>query len=217
MSQPQAHAGAWSTIGGHPALDLCNTASWRLDPVRHVDRLSTPTALVDWFCTVIGSPFGDQLGQQLPDGAIPARHALRQVRELRDGLTRVIDAQLGFTVAEPADVDHLAGAWRNALAVAGTRAELPWEWAIAPTSPDRLVHALALSVGELVHRPDLSGLRRCDGEGCGWLFIDTTRNHSRRWCDPLDCGNRARVRKYTERRKANNASSFSEPGSPSTR
>ncbi|MGW5559426.1 CGNR zinc finger domain-containing protein [Micromonospora sp. NPDC003944] len=40
-----------------------------------------------------------------------------------------------------------------------------------------------------------------DGEGCGWLFLDSTRNHSRRWCDPLDCGNRARVRAYVQRHR----------------
>jgi predicted RNA-binding Zn ribbon-like protein len=100
------------------------------------------------------------------------------------------------------DIDLIATAWRRALAVATTPAHLPWQWRVEPSDPETLVHALALSVAELLHRPDQSRLRRCDGDGCGWLFLDTTRNHSRRWCDPLDCGNRARVRSYVARHRS---------------
>ncbi|MBU2667134.1 CGNR zinc finger domain-containing protein [Actinoplanes bogorensis] len=70
---------------------------------------------------------------------------------------------------------------------------------------------LALAVADLLDR-DRPELRRCDGDGCGWLFLDTTRNHSRRWCDPADCGNRARVRAYTRRQQA--ARPAASPDSP---
>jgi predicted RNA-binding Zn ribbon-like protein len=59
---------------------------------------------------------------------------------------------------------------------------------------------VALLIASFLSDADLSRLRRCDGAGCGWLFLDTTRNHSRRWCDSRDCGNRSRVRRYAERR-----------------
>jgi predicted RNA-binding Zn ribbon-like protein len=224
----------WSTIGGHLALDLCNTVSWRLDPGRRVDRLGTGPDLVAWFDTVIAraadSPTGstmasgigpatgtdltsrtdlpitrpidrDRLIRHAADHPLAAEKALSQIKELRDGTTRVLDHQLGRGATEPGDVDRIATAWRQALAVAGTREELPWRWRIEPVEPGDLVPVLALSVADLLHRADPSRLRRCDGEGCGWLFLDTTRNHSRRWCDPLDCGNRTRVRQYAERRR----------------
>jgi predicted RNA-binding Zn ribbon-like protein len=38
-----------------------------------------------------------------------------------------------------------------------------------------------------------------DVDGCGWLFVDTSKNHSRRWCDINDCGNRAKQRRYQKR------------------
>jgi predicted RNA-binding Zn ribbon-like protein len=44
-------------------------------------------------------------------------------------------------------------------------------------------------------------LRRCDDDGCGWLFLDTTRNHSRRWCSSGDCGNRDRARRHYARNR----------------
>jgi predicted RNA-binding Zn ribbon-like protein len=44
-------------------------------------------------------------------------------------------------------------------------------------------------------------VRECSGDTCGWLFVDTSRNHSRRWCDMEDCGNRAKARRHYLRRK----------------
>lgn len=41
--------------------------------------------------------------------------------------------------------------------------------------------------------------QRADDRGCGWLFLDTSKNHSRRWCDSGDCVNRARRRRFQER------------------
>jgi predicted RNA-binding Zn ribbon-like protein len=201
MTEQPNRAYRWTFIGGHLALDLCNTMSWRIDPVRRIDRLAGPERLVDWFATAtdLAPARREQLADQPPEAA---DKALRAVRELRDALIRVLDAQLDEVPLPAADVDRIAADWRRALAVAGTADRLPWSWRVEPATPADLVHVLALSAAELLHRPDPSGLRRCDGDGCGWLFLDTTRNHSRRWCDPLDCGNRARVRAYSERTRA---------------
>jgi predicted RNA-binding Zn ribbon-like protein len=43
-------------------------------------------------------------------------------------------------------------------------------------------------------------VRECESDTCAWLFLDRTRNHSRRWCDMGDCGNRAKARRFRERR-----------------
>jgi len=51
---------------------------------------------------------------------------------------------------------------------------------------------------------DLSRVRRCPPSegGCGWLFLDQSRNGSRRWCRMADCGTAAKSRRLTERRRA---------------
>ena len=36
---------------------------------------------------------------------------------------------------------------------------------------------------------------------CTWIFLDETKNHSRRWCSMRDCGNRAKARRHYERAK----------------
>jgi predicted RNA-binding Zn ribbon-like protein len=47
----------------------------------------------------------------------------------------------------------------------------------------------------------LSRLRQCGGATCGWLFLDETRNHSRRWCTIKDCGNLAKVRRHRAKQR----------------
>jgi predicted RNA-binding Zn ribbon-like protein len=249
MAQPRRSAYRWTTLGGHLALDLCNTVSWRLDPLRRTDRLATGADLIDWFTTVTGT--GDRTDLQRQSDVDPAAldRALAGVRALREATHRLIEFELNpaeppatantaatppVTTSPPAtalpataspatstaspaavsqpwnpennrtasDITLVSTAWRSALAVATTDPGLPWRWSVEPTVLDRLVPALALAIADLMHQVDPAKLGRCDGDGCGWLFLDTTRNHSRRWCDPLDCGNRARVRNYVERRRS---------------
>jgi len=44
-------------------------------------------------------------------------------------------------------------------------------------------------------------VRVCASDTCGWLFLDTSKNHTRRWCDMKSCGNRAKARKYYSQKK----------------
>ncbi|MFJ2262942.1 CGNR zinc finger domain-containing protein [Streptomyces sp. NPDC087844] len=60
------------------------------------------------------------------------------------------------------------------------------------------VRLLALEATELLAGP-LAQLRRCQGPGCGWFFLDRSRSHTRQWCRSGDCGNRERVRRHYER------------------
>ncbi|WP_310741597.1 CGNR zinc finger domain-containing protein [Microbispora sp. H10670] len=73
--------------------------------------------------------------------------------------------------------------------------------------PDRLAHAAV----EFLSTADLRRLRVCplaEG-GCGWLFLDHSRNGSRRWCAMADCGSQAKARRLTERRRARRATGVS--------
>ena len=42
---------------------------------------------------------------------------------------------------------------------------------------------------------------RCANERCGWLFVDRTRSHNRRWCSSAGCGNVERARRHYERHR----------------
>jgi predicted RNA-binding Zn ribbon-like protein len=51
----------------------------------------------------------------------------------------------------------------------------------------------------LLVSPEQARLRRCGGDGCGWLFLDRSRNRSRHWCTMDDCGNLSKVRRFRRR------------------
>jgi len=53
----------------------------------------------------------------------------------------------------------------------------------------------------LIHEENRSLLRECADDTCAWLFVDRTKNHSRRWCDMNTCGTRNKMREYRERQK----------------
>jgi len=186
---------SWQLVGGHPALDLANTVSWRLDPGRRVDRVVDFDQLVDWMGCALDDHFAGPFGTASQQEAVVV-----SVRDLRDAFIRLLDSHLAGDLLAGADLRAMEQAWRAAVVGGELTSSLPTRWQLTARAPEDLVHVLALLLGGFLSEADLGRLRRCDGAGCGWLFLDTTRNHSRRWCDPNDCGNRARVRRYAKSR-----------------
>ena len=66
----------------------------------------------------------------------------------------------------------------------------------------KLLGPIAWSAAELLTSEKLSSIRECASETCGWLFLDLSKNHSRRWCAMDDCGSREKAKRYYERKKA---------------
>ena len=73
-------------------------------------------------------------------------------------------------------------------------------WKDPAAALDRPLWPIARSAMELLLELDPDRIGECESETCGFLFLDTTRNRSRRWCDTRICGNRARVRRHRRRR-----------------
>jgi predicted RNA-binding Zn ribbon-like protein len=78
---------------------------------------------------------------------------------------------------------------------------MPIEWR-TPGTLGGLSDLLAVHAWQLLQNGDPSRLRQCRGEGCGWLFLDGSRNGSRVWCSSADCGNRSRARRHYRRHRA---------------
>jgi predicted RNA-binding Zn ribbon-like protein len=75
-----------------------------------------------------------------------------------------------------------------------------WGWHFDENALEAPLWILALSAVDLLTSENVKWVGQCaDEEGCGWLFVDTSKNHSRRWCDINDCGNRAKQRRYQRR------------------
>jgi predicted RNA-binding Zn ribbon-like protein len=60
---------------------------------------------------------------------------------------------------------------------------------------------IAWSAAELLASDQLPYVRACASKSCEWLFLDTSKNHARRWCDMTKCGNRAKAKRFYTRNK----------------
>jgi predicted RNA-binding Zn ribbon-like protein len=70
---------------------------------------------------------------------------------------------------------------------------------------ERPLWPVVRSAAELLTSPKLGRVKVCSGERCGWMFLDESRNGSRKWCDSRDCGNRASVRKHLALKRASDS------------
>jgi predicted RNA-binding Zn ribbon-like protein len=191
-------------IGGHPALDLVNTVSWRQDADRWRENLAVPLDLLTW-AQRTGVLDGRQIvamRRAIAQETETAEGVLDRVRELREELyhrlTDGIDRPGGSPQIEEGSPLHRAFA--DAVTV-GSLAGAPARWSLEPHCLLDLPRVLALHALDLVQTMSPDRLRRCDDHGCGWLFLDITRNHSRRWCSSSDCGNRDRARRHYARNR----------------
>ncbi len=194
----------WPLRGGVPCLDLANTEAYR-GTGHEVDLLQSYDMLVSWSLatgTLQPAEAGPLLLAATEAPAVAADH-LARVKELRSAIHVVMQSVAGRT--EPPEA---ALAALNAfLAQSQVHGQLVrkagvFEVRFRPEDDMALpIWRLTDSAVHLLVSPELQNVRECPGHECGWLFLDTTKNHSRRWCDSGDCGNRTRVRAYSRRKR----------------
>jgi predicted RNA-binding Zn ribbon-like protein len=66
---------------------------------------------------------------------------------------------------------------------------------------DSVLWPIARAAGELLSSDQLPYVRACFSKTCEWFFLDTSKNHHRRWCDMTRCGNRSKVQRFYARQK----------------
>lgn len=176
-------------IANDLSLDFVNTVNDWSEPTK--DQFGDVDGLAAWAAAV------GLEGEQAVEALTP--QDLRRARGLRDDLRRLISATLEGDACPP-DAERTllevhADGVRHATLV---RAEghLQLSWTDAPHGAATLwrVADAALS---LLRDGDLARLGQCPG--CGWLFYDTSKNRSRRWCSMATCGSREKVRRYHQR------------------
>jgi predicted RNA-binding Zn ribbon-like protein len=129
-----------------------------------------------------------------------ARRTLSRARRLRERLFRI------FSVAaqgrgSAADTSQLAPELKRAFRFPALRARrLVWE--DDRDELDGMLGPIVRSAVELWTSPEIERVRVCAAEDCEWLFLDESRNRSRRWCEMTVCGNRAKARRYYLRKRS---------------
>ncbi|MGE5123146.1 MAG: CGNR zinc finger domain-containing protein, partial [Acidobacteriaceae bacterium] len=78
--------------------------------------------------------------------------------------------------------------------------EFHWSWTPDAEGINLVLWSVAFAAAHLLASPMASRVRECeDDRGCGYLFVDMSKNHSRRWCSMESCGNRAKARRHYSR------------------
>lgn len=95
--------------------------------------------------------------------------------------------------------ERLAPALGRQRLAPGTKAGAEWTWSESPDL-DRMLWPVLRSAADLLTLEYLARVRECASDSCAWLFVDRSKNHSRRWCDMTVCGNRNKVRRHRFRR-----------------
>jgi predicted RNA-binding Zn ribbon-like protein len=204
-------------VGGRLCLDFVNTVGGRTTAVsRKALRNSATTVLRDkivnfedlvtWgqFAAIVKPGPARDLVRHAAAQPSNARTALARVRALREALYRIFKSVVDNQRPHSADLDIL----NRELSIARTHEQVArsagafiWMWNHSRHSLDSVLWPVSRSAAELLTSADLSNVRQCGGDECGWMFLDTSRNRGRQWCDMKDCGNRAKVRRFRQRQR----------------
>jgi len=169
-------------INGMACLDFANTVVYRNRPERREDRLQSRADLSAWL-SAAGLPSGKRWN--LEDAIT--------LRETIDGLFREIAA------ARPLDGKEWAALVARYSTLLDSNEMSLTEEGLMPAFANALPLALiAHSAVTLALSPMIARVKVCNG--CGWLFIDRTRNRSKRWCITAMCGSRAKARRHYARK-----------------
>lgn len=178
-------------VAGHRALELCNTkALWGLPSEK--EYLTDFTAMVLWARehTLVTSVEAKRLRAE---PAARQRAALGQVRALRSALFEVVAGGGG-------SLDDVHSFVARAVARASYRREGGVLRLHPPLAPGVIADRAALDAHHLLEEYGPGAVSLCASEACGWVFLDPT--HRRRWCTMAVCGNRAKVRRFAQRQRA---------------
>lgn len=193
-------------IGGHPVVDFLNTVHWRNSDDRRRDTLTSYPDALRGAGRIGLLPVEEELESMLEIASRDEKRsadALEDLVERRELVHRVFAAIAGDEDPARPDLEALGRAHADALAHATlVRRDdgFNWSWARSDLwrRPARLLIARAT---ELLRSPDHERLKECDDDGCGWLFVDHSKNGSRRWCSMEICGSRSKMRAHYRRKK----------------
>lgn len=202
-------------IAGHPALDFVNTLDNRFSDSGPAELLLRYADLLNF---VLQSGLLDlaqiKLLESRQDSRAAAK-ALRSAHELREALAAVFYSGIGGAGNRSMGIKtlerHFLSGERHqqlildpanlttALGVPGNAPRAAWTWGRFETHVDLPVWILSKSAVELLTSSTAERVHECGSESCRWLFLDTSKNHSRRWCDMKVCGNRMKARRFQVR------------------
>lgn len=205
-------------FAGELCLDFINTLDNRPVPERRLELLPSYRELAEWAAQA-GAIRPAQHAALISEADSHPRDAAAvraRAIALRECLYRMVTALVRNRLASKDELEddlrtfsaYLGEAFSH-LELRPARKELRLEWPEETSQLDSILWPIVRSASELLTGNDLKYVRECGMETCRWVFVDRSKNHSRRWCDMTTCGNRAKARKFYRRRGGTRARSAS--------
>jgi predicted RNA-binding Zn ribbon-like protein len=211
MTETTASRPRYELCGGHPALDFVNSLDNRFRDDGPIELLADYADLLRFAeqTRLLDAPRARLLASAVNPGA--AARALRSARGLRESLATALYGSVDNHPPPPADIRTLERYFQRASAHRELRWQQPrehshgrsgpaWDWGRFETNAELPVWLLSRAASELMMSEALGQIRACGAETCRWLFLDTSKNHTRRWCNMKVCGNRMKARRFQARR-----------------
>jgi len=200
ISGHDSRAGALTLIGGELALDFANTSSGR-GSTNHKDHIVRSSHVAQWAAHARLIPPADSkwLAAAVETDATLGARLLREALAVRENIYELGAALAAGRLAPPKCIETLAKSYARALArgrLTPSGENFGWAWSPREAPVEAVLGPISLSALTLLQQADLTRVKQCQGHECGWLFFDTTKNKSRRWCEMKICGNRAKQKRF---------------------
>ena len=183
-------------------LDFVNTVDWRNSKTRIKEMLHDFSALISWSKQM--GILEDKNAQILFKNALKQPNKAKQVYEkaieLRELLYHIFSSIVTTGQAPSHDLSifnkYLADSMGKSCCLTPSDNGFIWSFCSGTDSMDLFLDPIIKSAADLLVSSELKRVKQCADDACGWLFMDKSRNNSRRWCSMKDCGNRAKAHRH---------------------
>lgn len=192
--------------GGALCLDFCNTGQEVRDGGTE-EWITSFADLVDWLeaADALGGKQAARLRSAATSSPQNAKALWARAIEFREALARVLLARTEGRKPQASDLKVIDEEYaRSAPFARLATTDEGFAWSLDPSTEalDAALRPIVESAVGLLTSPRLARLRRCGNSTCYWLFLDETKNCSRRWCEMASCGNVMKVRRHRARQRA---------------
>jgi len=195
-------------VGERLCIDFINTVDWR-GSSHPIEYINTYPDLVKWGLEqgILESGKAQLLLKKAQDSPETAARVLKETVTLREAMYRIFSAVIEGSPPSKEDSSlfnrELSRTLVNAYVIF-REGKFVLRWRDSENALERILWPVIHDACELLTSQELARVGKCADEKCGWLFFDTSKNRSRRWCSMNDCGNRAKVRRHYKKKRTGN-------------
>jgi len=208
MTKRERLLGTGVRISGLDCLDFINTVNWHgsNDVNKWRDRLHEYVDIVWWahYGGILNKKQMQCFLQSAKKHPVRAKQALEAARGFRETFFRIILACISDSAANRTDLHSFNTLVKEAVVNSDLICKgdnFVWQWEYDYSNLIAPLYSVIYAAAQLLLSDQLTNIGVCANSGCGWLYLDTSKNKNRRWCTMKVCGSRAKAKEYYYRQQ----------------